>query len=78
MIRCMKEGLLWLDADKDRTFEEKVKRASDYYVGKNGIKPSICVVNIKQPGIVDMVDDIKIQTAKNTNLHHFWLGVGSE
>ncbi len=80
----MKVGLLWYDDDKERTLEEKVRRAVDHYRQKYDESPTLCLVN---PSLVDhsggdvsgqghrMVDAIELRTAHNVLPHHFWIGV---
>ena len=71
----MNIGMLWLDADSHRTFEEKVKRAADYYSNKYGRKPELCLVNSRMGEVEKQVGTIQVQTAKNVLPHHFWLGM---
>ena len=71
----MNIGMLWLDADSRRPFEEKVQRAADYYQEKYGRLPNMCMVNTKTSIPTAHVGRIEIKTAQNILPHHFWLGV---
>lgn len=71
----MNVGMLWLDADQQRTLPEKVKRAADYYEHKYGKVPTLCLVNSQMLAEEMMVDSIKVQPAPNVLRHHFWVGV---
>jgi hypothetical protein len=71
----MNVGMLWLDADSHRTFDEKVKRAADYYSNKYGRKPELCLVNTHMIEGEKQVGTIQVQPAKNVLPHHFWLGM---
>lgn len=82
----MKVGLLWYDADPQRALEEKVVRAALRYREKYGRLPDVCYVNPKtMAGRADIEQrlacrmeglqtTIRIVSASNILLHHFWLG----
>ena len=71
-------GMLWLDDDKNRSLEEKVKRAAQYYRDKYGRKPNVCFIN-KIPGNdSNEVDKITIVQDKTILPHHFFLGLRSQ
>ena len=82
----MKTGLLWYDGDPKRSFECKIERAASRYLEKYGRLPDTCYVH---PQAVDGSRDknirlaypllnqpfsIRVRTAANVLLHHFWLG----
>ena len=71
----MNVGMLWLDADKGRSFEEKVQRAADYYREKYGRQPELCLVNTKMLGDEKEVGKIEVKPIKTVLPHHFWLGM---
>lgn len=78
----MNIGMLWLDDDKRRTFEEKVKRAADYYSEKYGRFPELCLVNNAMlAGDKAATEEnkkvgrIEVQPTQTVLLHHFWLGM---
>jgi hypothetical protein len=72
----MNVGMLWLDDDRRRSFEEKVKRAADYYREKYGRFPELCLVNTGMlPEEKIKVGRIEVQPAKMVLPHHFWLGM---
>lgn len=73
----MNIGMLWLDADKTRTLDEKVKRAAEYYQDKYGKLPELCLVNSKVIAKSINVGRIKVETARTVLPHHFWLGMAS-
>ena len=75
-------GMLWLDDDKQRPFEEKVSRAADYYREKYGRFPELCLVNSKMldedvvsPSENKKVGRIEVQPTQTVLPHHFWLGM---
>jgi hypothetical protein len=83
----MNIGMLWLDDDKRRTFEEKVKRAAEYYSEKYGRFPELCLVNTAMLAgdtasaesasteANKKVGRIEVQPTQTVLLHHFWLGM---
>jgi hypothetical protein len=71
----MNVGMLWLDDDKQRSFEEKVQRAADYYQSKYGRSPEVCLVNSNMLTTEKTVGQIEIHPVKTVLLHHFWLGM---
>ena len=84
----MNIGMLWLDDDKRRSFEEKVKRAAEYYSEKYGRFPELCLVNTAMlAGDSASAEDtdpaeenkkvgrIEVQPTQTVLLHHFWLGM---
>ena len=73
----MKIGMLWLDADKKRTLDEKVKRAAEYYEEKYGRIPELCLVNAKSLPQEKKIGRIVVQPANSIIPHHFWLGMSS-
>ncbi len=73
----MKIGMLWLDADKKRTLDEKVKRAAEYYEEKYGRIPELCLVNAKSLPQEKKIGCIVVQPANSIIPHHFWLGMSS-
>jgi hypothetical protein len=69
-------GMLWLDDDGRRSFEDKVTRAADYYREKYGRFPELCLVNSKMlPEESKKVGRIEVQPTQTVLLHHFWLGM---
>lgn len=72
----MNIGMLWLDDDKRRSFEEKVKRAADHYREKYGRFPELCLVNNKMLSEEKKkVGRIEVQPTQTVLPHHFWLGM---
>ncbi|MBN1317991.1 MAG: hypothetical protein JXA42_21085 [Anaerolineales bacterium] len=73
----MKEGMLWYDDDKQRTLEDKVQRAADYFQEKYGQKPNLCLINANMDvnGVNDALGTIELRTAKNVLPNHFWVGI---
>lgn len=69
-------GMLWLDDDGRRSFEEKVTRAADYYQEKYGRFPELCLVNSKMLSAENKkVGRIDVQPTQTVLPHHFWLGM---
>ena len=71
----MNVGMLWLDDDKQRSFEEKVRRAADYYQEKYGRSPELCLVSVKMLAVEKKVGQIEVQPVKTVLPNHFWLGM---
>ncbi len=68
-------GMLWLDADKSRSFEEKVKRAVEYYKEKYGRFPELCFVNTRMVTDEKKVGRVRVIPQKTIMPNHFWLGM---
>jgi hypothetical protein len=68
-------GMMWLDDDKGRPVEEKVRQAVAHYREKYGQQPELCLVN--EGLVVDemFVDDIAVRPVGHVLQHHFWVGV---
>jgi len=71
----MKVGMLWLDTDRKRSLDEKVRRAAEYYQEKYGLMPELCLVNSKVTVDEKKVGEVKIESAKSVLPNHFWLGM---
>lgn len=71
----MNVGMLWLDDDKGRPFEEKVRRAAEYYRDKYGQAPELCLVNSSLIAEEKSIGSIQVQPAKTVLPHYFWLGM---
>ena len=71
----MNVGMLWLDADQVRTFDEKVNRAAEYYEEKYGRFPELCYVNSKMLAEERNVGRVEVKPIKNIQFNHFWLGM---
>lgn len=73
----MIEGLLWYDGDPKRSLEEKIGDAAQRYHEKYGILPTVCYINDAN-GPAQTMDihghAVKILTAPNILLHHYWIG----
>jgi len=66
--------MLWLDDDKGRSFEEKVRRAVEYYRNKYGRMPDRCYVNPRMLGAEMKVGPVLVQPADMVLPAHFWIG----
>lgn len=74
----MKTGMLWLDADARRTFDEKVQRAVDYYRQKYGATPDLCLVNTATFAEEEKsIGPVKVQRTRSVLPHHFWVGIST-
>ena len=73
----MDVGMLWLDDDKNSSFEEKITRAADYYLEKYGVSPEICMVNTMNLEEEKVIGKIQVQPVGNVLPHHFWMGTKS-
>ena len=68
-------GLLWYDAAKWRTLEEKVQQAAERYVEKYGRRPNTCFVHPEDLGDrVVKVKDCKVIASPTVLRYHFWIG----
>ena len=71
----MLSGMIWLDAGKSRSFEEKINRAMSYYMKKFGMMPELCYVSDEIGVSAETLDrPIAIKTNHNLRPDHFWLG----
>lgn len=81
----MEVGLLWYDSDPKCGLEDKIGRAAQRYREKYGRWPNTCYVH---PQVVNgqgeelhlaarPKDKIRVLSAPNILLHHFWLGIAS-
>ncbi len=73
----MKIGMLWLDTDQKRSFDDKVKRAVEYYEDKYGRLPDLCLVNKASLNDEKKVGHVIVQPVKSVQPGHFWLGMAS-
>jgi hypothetical protein len=74
----MDVGMLWRDEDANRTLDEKVARAADYYRRKYGQAPTLCVVNPSMlPPNIDTAGGLRLVVARTVQVNHFWLGVNA-
>ena len=73
----MNVGMLWLDDDKKRPFEEKIARAAEYYHHKYGRKPTHCYVHQTATEESKKIDNISIVPDQMLQKHHFLLGLSS-
>lgn len=71
----MNVGMLWLDDDRNRSLEEKVSRAVEYYEEKYGCFPEMCLVNTGMLADEKQVGKVSVQPIANILPHHFWLGM---
>ena len=86
----MKTGLLWYDGDPRRPLEDKIGRAAERYRRKYGRWPNTCYVHAESGGddgqdgsnlavrLEEPQACIRVLSAPNILLHHFWLGESSE
>lgn len=73
----MRVGMLWLDDDRRAGINERVDRAVDYYRGKYGRRPNLCVVHPSTLGeeTYQGSGDIEVRTSISVLPDHLWLGV---
>lgn len=71
----MQVGMLWLDDDKKRPFDEKVLRAASYYKEKYGRLPQLCAVNQSALSEEKKVGKISVVPDRTIQPHYFWLGI---
>lgn len=67
--------MLWYDADKGRSLEEKVLRAAEYFKGKYGVDATVCLIN---PSIAAQapaeINSIALRPVHTVLPDHFWIG----
>lgn len=68
----MKIGMMWYDGDTQRSLEQRVSLAVQYYRAKYGSQPTTCVVH---PSDYAEVDGIKMEAARYILPRCFWVGV---
>ena len=71
----MNLGMLWLDDTKNRSLEEKVERAAEYYQNKYGHSPELCLVNKKLLPERQTIGKIEVAPAKTVMPAYLWLGM---
>jgi hypothetical protein len=86
----MEVGLLWYDSDPRRVLADKVELAAERYCEKYGYWPNTCYVhpqaivgqNGSAPKVIQSAKGpeggIRLITAPNILLHHYWLGLNIE
>jgi hypothetical protein len=86
----MQIGLLWYDGDPRQALEDKIGRAARRYREKYGRWPNTCYVHPQavaqhageDPPVVCRLQNpgatIRVLSAPNILLHHFWLGESTE
>lgn len=74
----MRVGMLWFDDSKERTLEQKVRRAARTYEEKYGMPPTICYVHstaFNGSGMNSTAfGGIEVKSTNMVLPHHFWLG----
>jgi len=73
----MNEGMLWLDDTKERTIEDKIGRAVDWYKEHYGPKPTVCFVHQKAVEEEFVLGNISVRPATFIRPNHFWIGAAS-
>lgn len=71
----MNVGMLWLDDDRNRSLDEKVSRAVEYYRDKYGRMPEMCLVNKEMLAEEKQVGKVSVQPWASILPHHFWVGM---
>ncbi|MBK7893923.1 MAG: hypothetical protein WAS33_00145 [Candidatus Promineifilaceae bacterium] len=71
----MNVGMLWLDDDRNRSLDEKVSRAVEYYAEKYGRMPELCLVNKTMLVEEMLVGKVSVQPQSAILPHYFWLGM---
>jgi hypothetical protein len=81
-------GLLWYDGDPKRPLEDKIGQAARRYREKYGRWPNTCYVHpqvvtdhlgqeLRLAGTRKLCEKIRVISAPNILLHHYWLGESS-
>ena len=71
----MNIGMLWLDDDKKRSFEEKIKRAAQYYKDKYGKTPTMCCVSTQALDDEIKMGKLAVRPVRHIRPQHFWIGM---
>jgi len=67
----MRIGLLWYDADRKKSLEQKIDEALYRYADKFGTRPNACHVNPQQAGAHPR---LRVIPNRLIQPDHFWLG----
>ena len=72
----MHTGMLWFDNSTAR-FENKIKKAVEYYEKKYGRKPDLCLIH---PSMVDgehpkHVEGLTVRVYRPVLPGHIWIGI---
>ncbi|MEK6587497.1 MAG: hypothetical protein AABY97_01480 [Chloroflexota bacterium] len=74
----MEIGMLWYD-DSPLALKDRLEKAADYYTGKYGRKPNLCLVN---PNMLteDEVrfNGVLVRRGRSVMPGHFWIGVDDD
>jgi len=73
----MNIGMLWLDDDRKRSLEEKVRRAAEHYRNKYGRNPELCLVSENMGVTEKLVGRVEVKAVSTVIPYHFWLGMKS-
>lgn len=74
----MEIGMLWYD-DSPLALKDRLEKAADYYTGKYGRKPNLCLVN---PSMLT-ADEVRfngvlVRRGRSVMPGHFWIGVDDD
>lgn len=74
----MEIGMLWYD-DSPLALKDRLEKAADYYTGKYGRKPNLCLVN---PNMLT-ADEVRfngvlVRRGRSVMPGHFWIGVDDD
>lgn len=68
-------GLLWLDANPERSLQEKVRAAGRRYRKKFGLSATVCHLNARDhDGKTERVGQIRLKVRTNVQRHHYLVG----
>jgi len=70
----MKQGMLWQDSDKNKSFAQKIAEAKKYFIKKYGFTPNMCCVNPKENEDFIKIVDMEVVFDKSILPNSYWLG----
>jgi hypothetical protein len=71
----MNIGMLWHDNDPKTTLEQKIQKATAYYLEKYGKQANTVYVNPKTlNGAQPAIEGITLRTSSQVLQNHFWIG----
>lgn len=79
----MMTGMLWHDNDQSTSFDEKIKKAVNYYRNKYGVNPNLVLVNpgaLAQQGVDEYqaFDGLTVRGYRSVMPGHLWIGIEGE
>jgi len=72
----MATGMIWFDNDPQKSINEKINFAIQYYQKKFGSEPTLCFLHpIFMDKTLDLNSNIEFNFNKNLSPDHIWVGM---